>query len=177
MNLRNLRGKRVIITTIATVVALGAGGLVWMSAAGADADVSGGERDRIGTAAVQAVGGGTAVDVETDDDNGGAYEVEVRKPDGAEVDVRLDRDLKVLEQKADTPDTDTPDADDRVLSDIERTSAEKAALTAVPGATVTDVEAGDGGTGYEVELRATDGAEWDVDLGADLAVLGKKADD
>jgi uncharacterized membrane protein YkoI len=175
MNTAKLRSKRVIVTTLAvvtTVAAIGVGGLMWTSAA--NADVRGGERDRVAAAAVQAVGAGSAVDVETSDDIGEAYEVEVRKEDGTEVDVALDKDLKVVTQKADT-DTET-DAGDRVLTDAERASAEKAALTAVTGGTVLRVEAGDDGAAYEAEVRGPDNAEWDVELDAAFKVLNKTAD-
>ena len=176
MKTTKLRSKRAIIaTTAAVVVAVGAGGAVWATAAGAD--VSGTDRDRVGNAAVQAVGGGTVLDVETGDDPGEAYEVEVRKADGSEVDVALDKDLKVLTQEAEAADdaTDTPD---RVLSDAERTSAGKAAVDAVgAGATVTSVEAGDAGEpAYEVDVRKPDNTEWDVTLDAGFTVLHKTAD-
>jgi uncharacterized membrane protein YkoI len=47
-------------------------------------------------AALQATGGGTANSVETDNENGATYEVEVTKPDGNTVDVRLDEHYKVV---------------------------------------------------------------------------------
>ncbi|AGZ41366.1 PepSY domain-containing protein [Actinoplanes friuliensis] len=174
MNTAKLRSKRVIVTTVAAAALLGVGGTVWATAASADADVQGGDRDRVAAAAVQAAGGGTATDVETSDDAGQAYEVEVRKADGTEVDVALDKNLAVVTQKADTEDgTDTPD---RVLSDTERTSAEKAALGAVSGGTVLQVEAGDDGAAYEVEVRGADNVEYDVELDSAFKVLTKNAD-
>jgi uncharacterized membrane protein YkoI len=173
MNTAKLRAKRVVLPTIAAVVVLGIGG-AWATVA--NADVGGSERDRAGDAATRAVPG-TVLDVETGDGNGEAYEVEVRKEDGTEVDVVLDKDLKVLSQDTDTPDG-APDADDRALSATERTSAEQAALTAVSGGTVTDVEASDDGTAaYEVDVRAADNTEWDVELDAGFKVLSKTADD
>ena len=117
------------------------------------------------------------VEVYTSDDPGEAYEVEVRKADGTEVDVKLDKDLKVLSQDADTPDG-TPDADDRALTDAERTSAEAAAVAAISGGTVTGVEASDDqGVAYDVDVRAADGVEWDVDLDAAFKVVAKNQDD
>ena len=101
------RSKRVILPTIAAVAVLGVGGVVWSSAA--NADLQGNERDRVGNAATQAVGGGTVVDAEASDDRGEAYEVEVRKDDGTEVEVILDKDLNVVSQAAD----DTNDRDER----------------------------------------------------------------
>ncbi len=47
-------------------------------------------------AALDATGGGTANSVETDDENGATYEVEVTKPDGSVVDVRLDDRFQVV---------------------------------------------------------------------------------
>ena len=103
MNTAKLRSKRVIVPTIAAVAALGIGGVVWASTA--NADLEGSERDRVSSAAVDAVGGGKVVDAEASDDRGEAYEVEVRKDDGSEVDVTLDKDLNVV--KDPTPTTGT----------------------------------------------------------------------
>ena len=105
MNTAKLRTKRVILPTIAAVAALGIGGVVWASTANADLD--GGERNRVSTAATEAVGGGKVVDAESSDDPGEAYEVEVRKTDGTEVDVTLDKDLNVLRQEPTTGTTGT----------------------------------------------------------------------
>ena len=178
MNTTKLRSKRVILPTAAAVVALGVGGVVWTS--GANANVQGSERDRVASAATQAVGG-TAVDVETSDDRGEAYEVEVRLDDGTEVDVSLDKDLTVVSKETEGRDdsSDASEDDDRALSATERASAEKAALNAVNnGGTVTEVEASDDrGEAYEVEVRLGDGTEWDVELDANFKVLSKSIDD
>lgn len=176
MNTARLRSKRVILPTIAAVAALGIGGVVWASTA--SADLQGSERDRVAAAATKAVGGGEVLKVEASDDRNEAYEVEVRKSDGTEVEVSLDKKLTVLGQDTDARDenegTDTPDADDRVLSSSEQSSAEKAAQDAVGGGTVVDVEAGDDpGTAYEVEVRTSDNTLWNVDLDAGFKVLHK----
>lgn len=181
MNTSILRRKRVVLPALATVAVLAVGGTVW--AASAD-DVSGAERDRVAAAAVDAAGGGTAVDVETSDDAGEAYEVEVRTADGTEVDVALDRDLGVVATERDDEGDDEGDderedrdADDRVLTAAERGSAGKAALAAVGSGTVVDVEASDDrGVAYEVEVRDAAGVEWDVDLATDFTVVAKHAD-
>src|SRR4051794_24032772 len=47
-------------------------------------------------AALAATGGGTVNSVETDNENGATYEVEVTKPDGRTVDVRLDERYQVV---------------------------------------------------------------------------------
>ena len=69
--------------------------------------LSGPEADRARQAAVGAVGG-HAGSVERDDEHGATYEVEVTKPDGSTVDVRLDKDFRVVvvESDSDTPDRD-----------------------------------------------------------------------
>lgn len=167
--MRKLRSKRVIIPAVA-VVALGLGGAAWATTA--SADVGGNERDRVANAATQAVPG-TVLDVDSGDDNGAAYEVEVRKADGTEVDVALDKDLKVVAQ---APEAEADD--DRVPAGADRASAEQAALGAVGGGTVTGVEAGDDGdAAYEVEVRAADQKEWTVELDTGFKVLRKTADD
>jgi len=180
MKLSKLRRKRIIIPTIATVAVVGAGATVWTATA--DDSVSGKERDRVTAAAVEAVGGGTAVEVETSDDPGVAYEVEVRTNDGTEVDVDLNDDLQPVAQERDADDADDDhagdDIDDRVLSNEERTAAEQAALEATGGGTVLQAEASDDrGAAYEVEVRTDDGTEWDVALDADDQVVSKTVDD
>ncbi|GAA4958963.1 PepSY domain-containing protein [Actinoplanes utahensis] len=167
MNTAKLRSKRVIIAGVAVAAALGAGGTVWATAASAG-EVSGADRDRAVNAATQAVPG-TVVEVEQSDDQGEAYEVEIRKADGAEVTVVLDKDLKVVAQEADD------DAAGPALTAEQRTSAETAARDAVGGGTVLDVEAS--GDGYEAEVRDAAGKEWDVDLDAGFKVVTKTADD
>ena len=186
MNTAKLRSKRVIVSTVALIAALGIGGGVWASVA--SADVGRADRDRAGTAAIQAAGNGTVLDVEAGDDDGAAFEVEVRKDDGTEVDVTLDENFTVLTQETDTPDgasggaapgtaPGAADADDRALTDAERTSAEQAALTAIPGGTVLDVEPADrAGAAYEIDVRDAAGTNWDVDLDAAFTVLTKTED-
>lgn len=185
MNTRALRSKRVVIPTFATVAVLAVGGTIW--SATADNEVGGSERERIGNAATKVVGGGTVTDVETSDDPGEAYEVELRREDGTEVDVTLDDELKVVsrdtddqddsDDSSDDADDANDDSDDRPLAAAERASAEKAALAAVGGGTVVDVEASDDADqAYEVDVREADGTEWDVDLDSDFTVLGKEAD-
>lgn len=99
MNASKLRSKRVVLPTAAAVALLAVGGPVW--AATADDDLQGGERDRVASAATKAVGGGTATDVETSDDRGEAYEVEVRTKGGTEWDVSLDDSFEVVHKTED----------------------------------------------------------------------------
>lgn len=179
MKTSKLRRKRIIIPAIATVSLLAVGATVWSATAD---DVRGDERDRVAAAAVDAAGGGRAVDVETSDDRGEAYEVEVRLEDGTEVDVALDDDLGVVRKDADDSDEydddSSPEGDDDVLlSDAERAAVEKAALAAVGGTSVNSAEASDdAGEAYEVEVLDADNNEWDVVLDEDLKVISKSID-
>ena len=97
----------------------------------------------------------------------------------------LDTDLNVLRQDTDDRDDandtddadDAPDADDRALSATERKSAEKAALDAVGGGTITDLDASDDrGEAYEADVRKANGTNWDVTLDSDFKVIDKRVD-
>jgi uncharacterized membrane protein YkoI len=61
--------------------------------------ITGPAADQATAAALKITHGGTANSVERDSENGATYEVEVTKPDGNTVDVRLDQnyDLVVIE--------------------------------------------------------------------------------
>jgi hypothetical protein len=69
-----------------------------------DQELTGTTRDRAAAAALAATGGGTVLETEAGDD-GAAYGVEVRLPDGRQVEVTLDQRFKVLGRE---PDEDQP---------------------------------------------------------------------
>ncbi|BEL02883.1 hypothetical protein Q0Z83_010740 [Actinoplanes sichuanensis] len=111
MDTSKLRSKRTVIGGIALVAALGAGGTVWATAANAggkpDADdrvLSAEERTSVETAALAAIPGGTVLETEASDDQGVAYEAEVRDPAGQEWDVDLDASFQVVTKTADADD-------------------------------------------------------------------------
>jgi hypothetical protein len=58
--------------------------------------VTGSRAARATAAALAATEGGTANSVERDSENGATWEVEVTKPDGTTVDVRLDQSYQVV---------------------------------------------------------------------------------
>jgi len=99
--------KRVVITAagIAVVAAIGAGGVA-VATSGDDGAASHQytqkQADAATRAALAATGGGTANSVESDNENGATYEVEVTKPDGTTVDVRLDGSYRVVVIEGDT---------------------------------------------------------------------------
>jgi uncharacterized membrane protein YkoI len=77
----------------AAALALAAGGVGIAQAVGGDDEdesVTGPQADRAKVAALRITDGGTANSVERDGENGATWEVEVTKPDGKTVDVRLD---------------------------------------------------------------------------------------
>jgi len=60
------------------------------------------QADAATRAALDATGGGTANSVERDSENGATFEVEVTKPDGKTVDVRLDSDYAIVTIEGDS---------------------------------------------------------------------------
>lgn len=63
---------------------------------GADRELTGAALERASAAALRATGGGTVNETEHDSENGATYEVEVTKPNGSTVDVRLDESFDVV---------------------------------------------------------------------------------
>lgn len=120
MNTTLLKSKRVLIPAI-TVLVLGAGTTAAVATDNVPGNVAGNDDDRLSQtshdraadAALKAVAspGAKVVDAEKADRDGDdgadvAYEVEVLKTDGSEVDVKLDAGYRVLA-------TDAGDVDDR----------------------------------------------------------------
>ena len=74
-------------------------------------NVTGPEADAAIEAALVITGGGTAKEVELDSEDGAVWEVEVTRPDGVSVDVRLDADygLVVVEEDSEEDGEDDDD--------------------------------------------------------------------
>jgi uncharacterized membrane protein YkoI len=93
------------------VVALGAGGAAIAGAAGGGDDdardraIQGPALERAKAAALRATDGGRVTETEAGDEEG-AYEVEVTRADGSQVDVHLDRSFNVIGTEADSEDQD-----------------------------------------------------------------------
>jgi uncharacterized membrane protein YkoI len=99
--------KRILIVT-AGIAALAGGGAAIAGAAGGDDDatevpITGSALDRASAVALQRTGGGRVSATEAGDEQG-AYEVEVTRADGSQVDVHLDRDFHVLGVEGDDGD-------------------------------------------------------------------------
>jgi hypothetical protein len=89
------RSRKLLITG-AGILALGAGGVGIAQAVGGDSDeqATGPDAQRAKSAAIEAVGGGRATGVERADDGGAAWEVEVVRSDGRQVDVKLNQSFE-----------------------------------------------------------------------------------
>jgi hypothetical protein len=86
--------RRKLLIGGAVVLALGAGGVGYAQATGDDDEnVTGPEANRAKEAAVAIAGGGRAVAVERENEDGEAWEVEVQR-DGRTLEVKLTSDLK-----------------------------------------------------------------------------------
>lgn len=90
--------SKLITGTVAALMALAATGtgVAFANSDDGDARVGGHVADRATRAALGITGGGRANSVERDAENGATWEVEVTKPDGNTVDVRLDRNLRLV---------------------------------------------------------------------------------
>ena len=83
--------KRWLVALAVAVVALGAAGGIAYGVGSSDEEVTGPAADRAAEAALAEAGGGIVLEVERQDGDGaGTYEVEVRRPDGSEVEIHLD---------------------------------------------------------------------------------------
>jgi hypothetical protein len=95
-----------VVIAIAAVAVLAVGGAAIAGAAsggdddGTDRPITGQALDRAKAAALDATGGGQVTETEVGDEEG-AYEVEVTRADGSQVDVHLDKGFHVLGQAAD----------------------------------------------------------------------------
>ena len=94
------------------ILAISAGGAGAAMATGAtggddgDQNVTGPGADSARAAALQITHGGTANSVERDSENGATWEVEVTKPDGNTVDVRLDQNYNKVVVEGDSKSAD-----------------------------------------------------------------------
>ena len=106
--------KRDLAVGAAALLVAGAAGTTAAVASGDDgeATVTGPQAERATAAALDATGGGTANAVEWDSENGATWEVEVTRPDGRTVDVRLDERFQVVVVEGDGEDDEGSGADD-----------------------------------------------------------------
>ena len=97
--------KRKVAIAAGAAVVLAAGGVGIASAvAGSDGEggATGPDAQRAEAAALRLIPGGAANAVERDSENGATWEVEVRRPDGSTIDVRLDERFNLVVAEADS---------------------------------------------------------------------------
>jgi hypothetical protein len=106
----------VIVAGIAAFAALVLGGTALAGSQGVgpfgddDAQLTGPAADHAKAAALAITGGGKANAVERDSEQGATYEVEVTKPNGKTVDVRLDASYNLVTVDGDSEQNDGGDA-------------------------------------------------------------------
>jgi Peptidase propeptide and YPEB domain len=114
-NAINLRTLVIAAAVVAMLLALGGAGIAYANGGVSEEQLTGPEAEKAKSAAIAAVGGGTVTEVERDDGNGtGAFEVEVTRDDGSQLEVHLDGDYNVVGQQADDDgpnDNDGPNDD------------------------------------------------------------------
>jgi hypothetical protein len=119
--------SRKLVLVLAAVVGVGAGGLGIAQAVGQgppddagarpgsdepDERVIGPGAERARSAAVEAVGGGRVVGLEREDERGVAWEVEVVRNDGSEVEVELDGSFERVSVDREDANGEADDADE-----------------------------------------------------------------
>lgn len=97
-------GKKFVAAgAIAALSAVGGTGIAVATGSGddtADTPITGPALATASAAALDHVGGGKVTGTEIDDEES-YYEIEVRRPDGSQIDVQLDRSFNVVGDKAD----------------------------------------------------------------------------
>ena len=94
---------------IVLAAAVTGGGVAIASGDDGDANVTGPQAAAATAAALEATSGGKANSVERDGENGATWEVEVTRPGGGTVDVRLDAGYHVVVIEGDTEAADNAD--------------------------------------------------------------------
>lgn len=104
------RAWKSLLVGVAVMVVVGVAAGFGFAASGEDDEpLTGTELERATAAALEAVGPGEVVGTEAGDDDGVAYEVEVRLADGTQVEVHLDDAYGVIGSE---PDDDVAGEDD-----------------------------------------------------------------
>jgi uncharacterized membrane protein YkoI len=112
----DMRTRTTVIVGAVVAAAVATGGGVAIAGNGDDGPASHQytqeQADAAPAAALEATGGGTVNSVETDNEDGATYEVEVTKPNGTTVDVRLDESYQVVVIEGDSEDESGDDESD-----------------------------------------------------------------
>jgi uncharacterized membrane protein YkoI len=118
MNMRQHLKKIIVGVAALAALALGGAAIAGATGGGDDSDqgdgggnVSAAVQRQASDAALKATGGGHVNAIERDGENGATYEVEVQKPDGSQVDVRLDDQFGLVVIEGDQEDGNEPAGD------------------------------------------------------------------
>ena len=106
--------KRKYLLAAGAALAVAAGGVGIAQAVGGDDEsetVTGPGADRAKAAALREIDGGRVNAVERDSEDGATWEVEVTRPDGKTVDVRLDESYRLVVVEGDSEAPDDGDGD------------------------------------------------------------------
>src|ERR671915_416451 len=102
MNARAINVRALLAAAAVAMLLLVGAGAGYATGSDSGEQVTGPDAEKAKSAAIAAVGGGTVTGVERDDGYAtGGFEVEVKRDDGSQVEVHLDRDLNVVGQEAD----------------------------------------------------------------------------
>lgn len=102
-----------IVAAIVVLVGAASAGIAYASGVGRDDDppLTGATLERATDAALEHTNGGTVTETEMGDD-GAAYSVEVRLPDGTQVEVNLDESFDVIGQESDDDGAEEEEGED-----------------------------------------------------------------
>ncbi len=126
-------------------------------------------------AALAAVGDGTVTWSGPEDDRGAAWEVEITRPDGSEVDVLVAADgsiVKLVPRLGEEEVVTAPPAQTEGSAPVTLAEAEAIALAAVGEGRVTwSGPEDDRGAAWEIEITRPNGSEVDVLVAADGSIV------
>ncbi|MBA2360060.1 MAG: PepSY domain-containing protein [Actinobacteria bacterium] len=105
------RKYAIVAGAVLVLVAGGAGIAQAVGGDGPEKSVTGPQAERAIAAALAVTGGGKANSVERDSEDGATWEVEVTKPDGLTVDVRLDASYELVTVESDSEQEDGPESE------------------------------------------------------------------
>ena len=102
----HLSRKAIIVGGSVLAIAAAGAGTAIATSSDDEGGATGPQADQARAAALQITGGGHANAVERDSENGATWEVEVTKPDGNTVDVRLDQNYQLVVVEGDNESSD-----------------------------------------------------------------------
>jgi uncharacterized membrane protein YkoI len=111
MNAVSTRAKMLVVAAAAAMLLLVGAGVAYATGSGGDpsGQAAGTNLDKAKSVALQEVNGQVTGSEVGDEE--GAYQIEVTRPDGTQVDVNIDKNFNVINAQADNEGQDSPDSD------------------------------------------------------------------